>query len=174
MKSTITFVIFIFFLSVFGFTQPCDTIILRDRLEIPSIIEEIRLNEISYRKCEFLDGPVYIIDKEKVYLIKYKNGDSEIINTTSTIDLIESDPYSRLETVFFSNLLGEEKKKLIDSKECFKVIMNDKSSFIASITKFKTMSTVFVICPIDHGNLINNNDINYIETNNGRRIFFNK
>ena len=50
------------------------------------------------------------LENSYLHKLHYKNGDSEIINTTSTIDLIESDPYSRLETVFFSNLLGEEKK----------------------------------------------------------------
>ena len=84
MKSTITFVIFIFFLSVFGFTQNCDNIILHSGLEISSVVEEIRLNEIAYRKCDNPTGPLYVILKSEVFLIKYKNGTSQGTAFTAT------------------------------------------------------------------------------------------
>ncbi|MEY3499432.1 MAG: hypothetical protein RL308_1101 [Bacteroidota bacterium] len=86
MKSTITFVIFIFFLSVFGFTQNCDNIILHSGLEISSVVEEIRLNEIAYRKCDNPTGPLYVILKSEVFLIKYKNGTSQVIEKTASTE----------------------------------------------------------------------------------------
>lgn len=51
-----------------------DTIHFRNGSSIISKVLEISPIEIKYKKIENVDSPVYIINKEDVKLIKYKNG----------------------------------------------------------------------------------------------------
>jgi hypothetical protein len=60
-------------------SQSCDNMIFNDGTEVLCLVQEIRINEIAYKKCDQPDGPLYIIEKEKVFLIKYKNGTSQVI-----------------------------------------------------------------------------------------------
>lgn len=51
-----------------------DTLHFRNGSSIMSKVLEISPLEIKYKKIENFDGPVYIVNKEDVKLIKYKNG----------------------------------------------------------------------------------------------------
>ncbi len=51
-----------------------DKIVLKSGDEYTVKIIEINDNEIKYKRCDFLDGPLYTIHKSKVYLIQYSNG----------------------------------------------------------------------------------------------------
>ncbi len=73
--------------------QTCDILILTNGTEIESKVEEIRINEIAYRKCDNPLGPLYVIEKEKIFMIKYKNGTKEVIS--QVIETSKEDPVSQ-------------------------------------------------------------------------------
>ena len=56
-----------------------DKIILKSGDEYDVKVLEITEIFIKYKRCDNLTGPMYSIDKHKVYLIKYQNGTSEHI-----------------------------------------------------------------------------------------------
>ena len=81
MRKLITIFIFLFF-RLFSFSQDlaCDKIILKTGEELEVIVLEITIAEIKYKKCSMLDGPIFIIERKSVFLIKYKNGTKDVIN----------------------------------------------------------------------------------------------
>lgn len=60
--------------------QECDNIILKNGEDINAKITEINSNEIKYKRCDNLDGPVYTIDKSSVLMVKYVNGTKEVFS----------------------------------------------------------------------------------------------
>ena len=68
-------IIFIFILCTI---QLClnaqDTIYKRTGDVIPAKILEINIKEISYKRSDLLDGPLFIINKNEIQKIKYANG----------------------------------------------------------------------------------------------------
>jgi len=61
-------------------TDTCDIIYLRDGTTIKAKVEEVSETKIKYKNYNNLEGPSYIITKNKVLRIKYANGTSEIVN----------------------------------------------------------------------------------------------
>jgi hypothetical protein len=74
-------VFLIYFTSSFlSQTIKCDKIVCISGEEIEGIVSEITPEFISYKKCDYIDGPKYTIEKSKVFIIKYKNGSKDVIN----------------------------------------------------------------------------------------------
>ena len=68
--------------SVYGlFAQ--DVIVLRDATEIEAKVMTVGIDEISYKKWNFQDGPTYQLPKKDVFFIKYENGDKDVFNDVS-------------------------------------------------------------------------------------------
>ena len=59
----------------------CDKIIYKDGTEIMAKITEINTSEIRYKRCDFIDGPTFVEKQNKVFMIKYSNGKSEMFKT---------------------------------------------------------------------------------------------
>ena len=59
----------------------CDEIIYKDGTEIKAKITEINTSEIRYKRCDFIDGPTFVEKQNKVFMIKYSNGKSEMFKT---------------------------------------------------------------------------------------------
>lgn len=57
-----------------------DIIYLTNGEEIESKITEISESEIKYKKFTYLDGPSYILNADKVFMLVFENGTKEIIN----------------------------------------------------------------------------------------------
>jgi hypothetical protein len=55
--------------------QECDLLVLKEGTQIEVIVIEITETEVKYRKCNYPDGPVYVISNSKVDVINFKNGD---------------------------------------------------------------------------------------------------
>ena len=55
-----------------------DNIILKNGEEINTKIIEINESNVKYKKYNNQDGPLYTISKDKIFLIKYSNGEKEI------------------------------------------------------------------------------------------------
>jgi hypothetical protein len=58
----------------------CDVVTLKDGTDVSCKVLEINEKEIKYKKCENLEGPVYIINKKYIFRIVYANGTKEVIN----------------------------------------------------------------------------------------------
>jgi hypothetical protein len=59
----------------------CDKILLKDGNEILAKIIEIGPDAIKYKRCENLDGPLYVSDASAVTSITFSNGTTEIIKS---------------------------------------------------------------------------------------------
>lgn len=57
-----------------------DIIYLSNGEEIESKITEISETEIKYKKYTYLDGPSYVINADKVFMLVFENGTKEVIN----------------------------------------------------------------------------------------------
>ncbi len=73
-----------------GFGQ--DNIILKSGDEISSKVIEIDKETVKYKKYSNLNGPIYSIDKAEVFMIKYENGEKDIIKS-EVDDIYESKVY---------------------------------------------------------------------------------
>lgn len=60
-----------------------DLIILKNGDEIKSSVTEVGFDVIKYKKYENLAGPEYILEKSKVFMIKYVNGTKDVFNTVN-------------------------------------------------------------------------------------------
>jgi len=58
----------------------CDVIIFQDGNEVEAKVLEINQAEIKYKLCNNLDGPLMVINKSKVFAVKYANGTKSVIN----------------------------------------------------------------------------------------------
>ena len=71
--------------------KECDEIIFRNGDILSAKIEEIGPSEIKYRKCDFLDGPLYRCEKADVFLVRYSNGTTEKFETEEDIRRYQPD-----------------------------------------------------------------------------------
>ena len=58
--------------------------ILVNGREISCFIEEMGTESIKYRKCDNLTGPVYVMYKKDISLVKHANGTTEFIKVEET------------------------------------------------------------------------------------------
>lgn len=76
MKRTLLFLSV--FAAYFGFSQ--DTIYTKSGSVINAKVTEINQDEIKYKKSNNPDGPTYVVDKNEVALIEYKNGTKDVFS----------------------------------------------------------------------------------------------
>ncbi|MBL7912967.1 MAG: DUF4190 domain-containing protein [Bacteroidia bacterium] len=62
----------------------CDQIMLKNGEEVSAKILEITPTEVKYQKCGVTDGPLYIVKKSDVFMIKYVNGTKEVFKVEGT------------------------------------------------------------------------------------------
>lgn len=69
------------------FAQPdqCDTIIMISGSMIIGKVAEIGLDEVKYRRCDNLNGPVISIRKSDISVIKYNNGTKDYFTSNSSV-----------------------------------------------------------------------------------------
>ena len=104
-----------------AFPDSCDKIIYKDGTEIMAKITEINTSEIRYKRCDFIDGPTFVEKQNKVFMIKYANGKSEMFKTEKA----------------FENNNGkiiQDSQKINDKDK--KTNTSSKASFIFSILGF--------------------------------------
>lgn len=174
-------ILYFVILPLLGISQNCDNIIFKDGTEISAIVEEIRLNEISYKKCENIGGPTYVASKSEIFMIRYKNGTKEVMNQVNTKNNTNSNMNVNSESTtasirYFSELTDVEKNNLLDSQKCFKVVPKPTKGieFNASIAVIKKITISFEYCGKSGGEQMNYIYIDYLESENGERIYFNK
>lgn len=62
----------------------CDIIVLKNGDDIKAKVLEISPIEIKYKKCLSPDGPLYVVKKLDVFMIKYSNGTKDVIDIEKT------------------------------------------------------------------------------------------
>jgi len=72
----------------------CDIITLRNGDELEVQVIEIGATEIKYKKCSYLDGPIYAVPKSDVFMIKYPNGTKDVFKEKAdSPPPVEESPY---------------------------------------------------------------------------------
>lgn len=66
-----------------------DNIIFFSGEEVQAKVEEISQTEVAYHRFDNLDGPLYRVDRNTIFMIQYANGTSEVI---TAIDLSQPVP----------------------------------------------------------------------------------
>ncbi|MBY0426937.1 MAG: hypothetical protein K2Q22_14980 [Cytophagales bacterium] len=61
-----------------------DLIVLQNGNEVPAKVLEITTNEIKYKLVANPDGPVYVLSKSEIFMIKYESGVKEVFNKSTT------------------------------------------------------------------------------------------
>jgi len=64
--------------------KSCDTLLMKNGKVINAKIIEIGVDIIKYKRCEFLDGPMYSVNSSDVELLTYSNGTKEVVPTVKT------------------------------------------------------------------------------------------
>lgn len=62
----------------------CDELILKNGDIVYGKVVEIGVDEIKYKKCDYIEGPTYSIKKADVFMIKYVNGSKDVFNESQT------------------------------------------------------------------------------------------
>lgn len=73
-----------------------DIIIKTDKTEIKSKVVELTDSQIKYKKFDMLDGPTYNINKADVFMIIYKNGTKEYMESSAPKPEQKQPDYSSL------------------------------------------------------------------------------
>lgn len=73
----------------------CDSITLKDGSIVKGKVEEVGVNDVTYKTCDNLDGQKYIINKSSVASIKYSNGVIDVFNTVENKEKIENKKASK-------------------------------------------------------------------------------
>ena len=77
----------------------CDLLVFKSGDELEVKVTEITETSIKYRKCDYLDGPIYSANKSEIFMIKYSNGTKEVIKTEEVQDYkSQYQPDSRVDT----------------------------------------------------------------------------
>ena len=88
-----------------AFPDSCDQIIYKDGTEINAKVTEINTSEIRYKRCDFIDGPTFVEKQNKVFMIKYSNGESEMFKTE------KADEYNNGKIIYDSQKINDKDKE---------------------------------------------------------------
>ncbi len=74
------FIISLSFVAFINTISAQDLIIKKDGSEIETKVIEVGIDIIKYKKFDNQDGPVYSLEKEDVFMIRYGNGSKDVFN----------------------------------------------------------------------------------------------
>ena len=86
--------------------EPCDIITYRDGSEKQVKVIEINTNEIKYKRCNDSNSPIYSVSKDKVFSLKYPNGEKDLFNDYKAQTETSSESKSQLIALLLCILLG--------------------------------------------------------------------
>ena len=78
MKKTIVLILINTIALTYCYSQ--DLIINKNGDEIKAKVQEVGTIEIKYKKFENINGPIYTISKNEVFMIRYENGSKDVFN----------------------------------------------------------------------------------------------
>lgn len=92
MKNSKLFLLLIFSLFLSSVTFSQDTIFFKSKDKIVVFVKEVSQKEIQYKKFEMPDGPMYVVDRDVIDKIVYKNGQVENMTVVSTPTVAQQQP----------------------------------------------------------------------------------
>lgn len=84
-------------------TSKFDVILKKDGTEIIAKIISVSKNEINFKKINNLEGPLYILSTNEVFMIKYANGEKEIFEDLENKNIIANECEQYIEALPDSN-----------------------------------------------------------------------
>lgn len=109
--------IFLFLMVVPLLSKSQDFIFKKNGDEIKAKIIEIGKDEIKYKKFENPEGPIYVMEKSIIFLIKYENGSKEVFNK-------EVDDNKNISNEVKTDVLTNKNTIIYNAKDIGKVIPN--------------------------------------------------
>jgi TM2 domain-containing membrane protein YozV len=61
------------------FASAQDNIVFKDGTEVKAKMQEINTTEVVYKRADNLEGPVYKVERSKVFIIQFENGTSQVV-----------------------------------------------------------------------------------------------
>ncbi len=113
MKTIKTFIFSIILCFAFS-SHAQDIIILNDGDEISAKVTEIGIDVVKYHKFENQSGPIYSINKDDVFMIRYQNGEKEVFKkSTGSAGSSDGKPITNYEKTNFSNFYYPPPNRLV-------------------------------------------------------------
>ena len=79
------FLIILCVVGAFNFSDAQDVLIMNNGTEMKVKVQELTVNEVKFKKWENIDGPLYTLLKNDIFMIKYENGTKDtFVKTTLT------------------------------------------------------------------------------------------
>jgi hypothetical protein len=141
-------VFFLFLTSLAQLVNAQDLLIFKNGSEIKAKVLKVSDKEIEYKKFDYIDGPLYVVLKSELVLIKYENGTNEVMqteapsnnNTTTTNNSKTTTGIPKIETIgneYYVNSMPLNLKNVIF------VLRSSKDPEIIKMTKTaKVMKSV--------------------------------
>ncbi|MBX3165422.1 MAG: DUF4190 domain-containing protein [Bacteroidetes bacterium] len=78
-------------------TTTCDVVVMRSGSEIQAKVLEITQTEVKYKKCTMPDGPLFVVRKNDVFMMRYANGTKEVFPEPLTQNAPQQIPQEQIE-----------------------------------------------------------------------------
>ncbi len=114
MKKLLNIILFLFAVTFQNIGYSQDIIIKHSGDEIQAKITKITNNEIEFKKWTNLDGPIYIVEKTNVFMIKFSNGEKEIFSNKKNEDYKNNKQEEDNSPRFVEKSPAENNKKIIE------------------------------------------------------------
>jgi hypothetical protein len=86
--------------------EPCDIITFKDGSEKEVKVIEVGSSEIKYKRCNDPDSPIYSVSKNKIFSLKYPNGEKDLFNDNKVQSETSSEGKSQLSAFLLCITLG--------------------------------------------------------------------
>lgn len=81
------------------FANAQDNIVFKDGTEVKAKVQEISTTEVVYKRQDNLDGPVYKVERSKVFIIQFENGTTEVVSPLNINQVLGTDATGRRQLV---------------------------------------------------------------------------
>ncbi|MCX6307251.1 MAG: hypothetical protein NT040_19985 [Bacteroidetes bacterium] len=99
MKNTIIFIFLMFYICSL---QSQDVLFKKNGAAIVCKVLEINVDVIKYKKIDLKKSPLYEVEKDKIYKVKYKNGVVDVFDPVYNRQRFDTVPFSMIYVVFNS------------------------------------------------------------------------
>lgn len=109
-----------------------DFIVLKTGSEIKSKIVELTPSEVKYKAFDNLDGPTITIEKSTVFMLRYTNGKTEVVNAI-TAEKVDNQPVRKVEAAKVDNVEPQPTPSVSNRQELTKTTLDKKGVFTGGI-----------------------------------------
>ncbi len=140
-------IVFSLFLSSVMFSQ--DTIFFKSKDKIVVFVKEVSQKEIQYKKFEMPDGPMYVVDRDVIDKIVYKNGQVENMTVATAPTVVQQPQEFKVE--YANRPVTNEKITYEDTKRRFYYLSNLANSHTNESKRPMLLQTVKSIRNLKYG-----------------------